>query len=159
MATRVFVDAVAAIETDGSCREYFEKLAIRDPRAYMSFLGKTITRLLQPDAGLELKAQRAVRSVEDIRDDLRRKGIPVPDSLFEPDAEREKLLAEKRELEARLRRAEAEVEALRHPPEVAPRTFVIPPRKPNGQANSKIGLISPTDREAEGLSAYAPQKD
>ena len=59
------------------------RLAARDPRAFISFLGKTVARLLQPDAGLELEAQRVFRSVEEIRDDLRQKGVPVPDSLFD----------------------------------------------------------------------------
>jgi hypothetical protein len=48
-----FLDAASAIESNGSFREYFERLAVRDPRAYMSFLGKAVTRLLQPEgAGL-----------------------------------------------------------------------------------------------------------
>ena len=118
-----------------------------------------MARLLPSDTGLELEAEKVVRSVEEIRDDLRRKGINVPLSLFDDTSasegaitieassrELETLLREKQLLEARLAKAEAEVEVLRHLPKAKhPIIGYVPPPKPI----LEVASATTVDTEAE----------
>jgi hypothetical protein len=108
IASRVFKDAVAAIERNGSCREYVEHIAEREPKAFLAFLGKVIGKLVPPDEGLELEAEKVFATFEDMEQELRRRGLPVPDVFNIPEQElaRQRLTAELQVSQARLKESE-----------------------------------------------------
>jgi hypothetical protein len=97
LASRVFRDAIAAIEGNGSATIYFRHVAEQEPVAFMKFLGHVLGKYLPHESGTDLEGARVYRSSAEIAEELRRRGLPVPTALDEDThiIERERLIAEK----------------------------------------------------------------
>ena len=75
LAARVFRDAVAAIERDGSSTEYFRLIAEQEPVAFMKFLGHLLGKYLPHESSTDVEAEKVYRSPDELRQALRERGI------------------------------------------------------------------------------------
>jgi hypothetical protein len=77
LAARVFRDAIAAIERNGSSTEYFRDIAEQEPVAFLKLLGHMLGKYLPHDSNTtDLEAEQHVyRSPEELRQALQERGI------------------------------------------------------------------------------------
>ena len=75
VAARVFRDAIAAIEENGSATAYFRLVAEREPVAFMKFLGQVLGKYLPHESSTDVEAEKVYRSPEELRQALRERGI------------------------------------------------------------------------------------
>ena len=83
LVREAIVEAAALVGEDGEGAEglvgYLKLLAVTEPRAYASLLGRVLPYQITVDDG-----PQPLATVEELAEELRRRGLPVPEPYREP---------------------------------------------------------------------------